>query len=457
MNIYGHAIALNAGGAKAAASSFYLPLDRVVRVLKLIQEKKLVSRGTLQTIFRHRAFDEVRRLGLSSEAEAEIRATFPEETGMLTVEQVVPSSVAHEKLQPGDILVTFAGKYQTTFIPIEEFLDENVNEMVEIEIQRGGSSHTFTFLVEDLHEITPRRFLSMSGSVFHSFSYQLAKNASLPVGGVYLAQSGHMMLKAGVGAGCIIVSVGTVSTPTFDTFVDVMSSLPNGTRTSLRFVFSRDRHRVRTAVITIDRQWFPMSIYNRNDTDGLWHPTPCVMPTTEYIPKPETAATPLSAKGKTDDMGLLQAIVLVTFNIPHLIDGICSSSYTGAGIVVDKTRGLVLVDRNTVPIGLGDVIISIAASLEIPGSVIFLHPVQNYAIVQYEPTLVGETVVNEVDLSSDTELLVGDSLDYIGIAHNFSVVSQKSVISKIDRLSLREFIPPRFRATNVEVRNSPDV
>jgi hypothetical protein len=59
VNIFGKAIAMNAGGKKAAASSFYLPLNRVKRALNLLksclqnpQKPIKIPRGTIQTVFR---------------------------------------------------------------------------------------------------------------------------------------------------------------------------------------------------------------------------------------------------------------------------------------------------------------------------------------------------------------------------------------------------------------------
>ncbi|KAL4115209.1 hypothetical protein PRIC2_013377 [Phytophthora ramorum] len=458
LNIDGCAIALNAGGAKKAASSFYLPLDRVVRVLGLIQQGVPVPRGTIQTIFRHTAFDEVRRLGLSGETEALVRQQFPQETGMLVIDQVIQGGPAHDQLRTGDVLIKFADQYGATFLNIEEFLDSHVGETVEAQFQRGEEQYTATLSVQDLHSITPDRYLEIGGGIVHALSYQQARNASLPVGGVYLAQAGHMFMKAHLAQPCIITSVAGQPTPTLDDFARVMASLPNGFRTVLRYFMIRDRHRVRTAFIMMDRLWFPMQMCTRNDEDGLWYPKSYIQDDTSSLvaatdSNPTFAPAPLSFPGG-NALGkkTLLSLVMVSFDIPYMIDGISSSSYHGMGVVVDAERGFVLVDQNTVPIALGDVLITIAATVEIPAKVVFVHPVHNFSIVQYDPMALGAVAshIKNVVLA-DKPLEVGETADYIGLSSNWTVVTMKSVVTKLDRLVLRDFQPPRYKACNIEV------
>src|SRR5471030_67314 len=120
IDIEGRVVALNAGGATGAASSFYLPLTAVVRALKFIDAGKPVPRGTLETVFKYTPYDELRRLGLNPDTEARMRGRYPKLTGMLVVDDVQPGSGADGLLGPGDILVAIDGKPMPEFFSLED-------------------------------------------------------------------------------------------------------------------------------------------------------------------------------------------------------------------------------------------------------------------------------------------------------------------------------------------------
>jgi S1-C subfamily serine protease len=123
LNNQGRAVALQAGGHTQAATDFFFPLDRVKRALGYIQRGEPVPRGTIQTQFLHKPFDEVRRLGLREETEAHFRQSLPKEIGMLVAETVVPKGPAAEYLQEGDVLVKINGTLVSHFVSLEDLFD----------------------------------------------------------------------------------------------------------------------------------------------------------------------------------------------------------------------------------------------------------------------------------------------------------------------------------------------
>src|SRR5690606_37314864 len=181
IDISGQVVALNAGANNSAASSFFLPLDRIDRVLQLLQQGKPVSRGTLQTVFLQKPYDELRRLGLLAETEAEARAANAKGTGMLTVSEVIPTSPADDELQAGDILLRVDGDLITTFVPLAEILDQKVGQSVTIEVERGGERVTTELPVTDLHEISPHEYLEFGDAVVNNLSFQQARHYNQPV------------------------------------------------------------------------------------------------------------------------------------------------------------------------------------------------------------------------------------------------------------------------------------
>ncbi|MEN8181955.1 MAG: trypsin-like peptidase domain-containing protein, partial [Myxococcota bacterium] len=444
----GRVVALNAGGSSRAASSFYLPLDRVVRALDLIRAGEPVARGTLETTFLHRPFDEVRRLGLRPETEAATRRAFPNAVGMLVVGDIVPGGPADGVLEPGDVVLRMEGRPLMGFLPLESILDESVGMEIELEVERGGEPRQLHVRVGDLHAITPDEYLEVGGGVLHELSYQQARNHALPVRGVYVADPGFAFARADVPRGAVLTAIGGSPTPTLDAAETALAGFADGARVPVRYFRLGNPRTEQVSVLTVDRRWFHMQRCRRDDRLGTW---PCVAsapPPAAEDPRATTVQLPSLGEGRLDR--LARSLVLVRFHVPYLIDGVPGGRFLGAGLVVDAERGLVVTDRDTVPVSLGDATVSFAGSVELPARVVYLHPVHGLAVLRYDPALIGDTPVRSADLHV-RDLSPGDEFWLVGLTPRDRIVSETTRISQVEAPELPLPRPPRFRETGLEL------
>ena len=389
IDIRGRVVALNAGGANGAASSFYLPLGRVRRVLNLIQQGKPVSRGTLYTVFNYMPYDELERLGLDAGTEAAVRKDFPRYTGMLVVTEVLPGSPSEKVLQPGDILLRLNGRYMAQFEPLEEVLDSSVGSDVELELERGGKLVSAKLPVGDLHAITPSAYAEFGDSVVNTLSYQQARHFNVPARGVYVANPGYVFGAATIPRGAVILNLNGNRTDTLQQFETGIAQLGNGDHATVRYLTIDDPNNTDLKVVRMDRLWFPAHHCDRDDTRGLWD---CRDLTAGPAPKPVPVSSTAFPHFTDPRMNALApSLAMVTFDMPYSVSGITERNYHGTGLVVDAERGLVVVDRNTVPVSVGDVTVTFAGTVQVPGRVVYVHPLHNYAVVAYDPRLIGKT------------------------------------------------------------------
>ncbi|CAK7339048.1 unnamed protein product [Dovyalis caffra] len=510
INKQGQAVALNAGSSSSTMSAFYLPLERVVRALRLLQkcrdaysnkwETVSIPRGTLQVTFHHKGFDEICRLGLQSETEQ------------------VPGCPAYSQLEPGDVLVCVNGEVTTEFLKLETLLDDNVDQKVGLQIERGGIS--------------------------------------------------YMLHRAGVPCNAIIKKFAGVEISQLEELISVFSKLSKGARVPLEYLRHDDRHRTKSVIVCIDRhEWYDApKIYTRDDSSGLWVVRPAIQPKflqlssccsdVEQGPKIESfslsgestlvkvmhqsnkqelangvvrieasnghiskkarsrevydvktkecqAQGHLSSKEivaancSTHEIGEIKlkdpsttektvlngfeaatsaaslaesviepALVMLEVYVPPscLLDGVNSVESSGTGVIIQHSQGmgLVAIDKNTVEISACDVMLSFAAfPIQIPGEVVFVHPIYNFALVAYDPSALGAdgaSMVHAAELLpgafdyTEPALCRGDSVYLVGLSNNLRGQSRKSVVTNsCVALNLHQVDHPRYGATNMEV------
>ncbi|KAJ3391352.1 hypothetical protein HDU84_006097 [Entophlyctis sp. JEL0112] len=450
LEIGGSAVALQAGGHTRAATDFFFPLDRVKRALNLIQMGNPVVRGSILTQFLFRPFDECRRLGLQDVTEALIRKTHPDEIGMLVCETVVPKGPASGLLEEGDVLISVDNVIVTKFVPLEMKLDESVGKEIVLRIERGGESMDFTVTVMDLHSVTPDRYVEVGGGKVNNLSYQLARQFAVPVEGVHVCEpAGMFKFDSSSDRGWIITTVDTKPTPNLDAFIDAIKTIPDRMRIPITYYSIADVHTVNLVIVSMERHWSGFRMAVRNDKTGRWDFTDLGDPVPPKQLEPMTATFAELDDSLGAAKNLFKCMVKVSFYMPLRLDGYPKSRKQGAGLIVDVERGLVVVGRNIVPFSMGDVNITFADTIIIPGKVVFLHPTHNFVFLSYDPKLIADTPVQSA-VASDVELVQGHSVKFVALNHNFRPVCVETTITDITCVMIPQNSTPRFRAINFD-------
>ncbi|XP_010062238.1 protease Do-like 7 isoform X3 [Eucalyptus grandis] len=168
----------------------------------------------------------------------------------------------------------------------------------------------------------------------------------------------------------------------------------------------------------------------------------------------------LSANASYAEHVIEPTLVMFEVHVPPscMVDGVHSQHFFGTGVIVyhSQSLGLVAVDKNTVAISVSDVMLSFAAfPIEIPGEVVFLHPVHNFALVAYDPSAlgpVGASAVRAAELLPEPALRRGDSVYLVGLSRSLQATSRKSIVTNpCAALNIGSADCPRYRAINMEV------
>lgn len=170
--------------------------------------------------------------------------------------------------------------------------------------------------------------------------------------------------------GWIIKSVDDKDTPNLDTFISVMKTIPDRARVPVVYYSIADTHTILVAVVQVERHWSGFRLAVRNDNTGLWDftdlgealPPKPLKPSTKHFIQLDDSLGPAK--------NLIRCLVKVNFYMPCRLDGFPRSRKQGAGVIVDKEKGLVIVSRSIVPTSMGDLTLNVADSLVIPAKVL---------------------------------------------------------------------------------------
>jgi S1-C subfamily serine protease len=302
--------------------------------------------------------------------------------------------------------------------------------------------------VEDLHAITPDEYLEIGDGVLHTLSWQMARHMNVPVSGVYVANPGYMLGVAGIPRGAVLTELEGKPLAGLDDALAIFSTLGHGQRATVRYFTMEDSRTPQFTSIRIDRNWFPARHCARDDSAGIW---PCTtIPRAPDAPPPAPGTTAFTRTGDKLVDAYSPSLVLVEFNMPYAVSGVTERNYHGTGVVIDPVRGLVAVDRNTVPVSLGDVRLTFAGTIQVDGAVEYVHPLHNLAVVRYDPRLLGETPIRAVKFASKLPG-TGETVHVVGLQGDNRVVSQEATVSSIGPVGFPLSRTLQFRDANLEI------
>jgi len=375
---------------------------------------------------------------------------------MLVVSDVQPGSASDGVMLPGDILVRINGALVTRFDPLESVLDDSVGATIELQLQRGGKPYTARLKVDDLDSITPAAYLQLGDAVVHTLSYQEARAFHRPVRGAFVAASGYMFDAAGIPRGAVITELDSRKIDTLADFTAAVRGLGEGAEVAVRYTTIDDPNGSQLRSIRIDRRWYPARQCQRDDHAGYWQCTD--LPAEPEVAPPAPASTQMPRIDDQYAAPIAPSLVFVTFDMPYSISGVTERNYHGTGLIIDAERGLVITDRNTVPVSMGDVRLTFAGTLEIPGDIVYVHPLHNLAVIHYDPRLIGTTPVRAARLSTGP-LKPGETVNVIGMDGSGIIKSRTTTIADVNPIQLPLSRSVMFRESNLEVAslvNGPD-
>ena len=287
------------------------------------------------------------------------------------------------------------------------------------------------------------------GAQMNDLSYQLARQFAVPVQGVYLNESAGMFKFDQIESGWIILSLNAIDTPDLNAFIKAFKDLEDGDHVPVAYYSIADSHTKNVAVVTVEKHWSSFKLAIRNDKTGVWDMTDLNSQTSLKNFKPLTVCFPELDSSLGHPRNVFYSLVKVSMHIPFKIEGFPKSRRQGAGLILDSKKGFVICSRSIIPFSLGDVNLTVADSVIVPAKVSFLHPTQNYAILSYDPSLLGETKVCSL-VPSNEELKQGRKTYLVGYSRGQQPICVETTVTEVHHFPIPANVTPRFRAINFD-------
>lgn len=448
IDIDGNVVALMAGARLDTSSTYFLPLNRAIRALTCLKTGAPVTRGDVGCWFTLRPYHECQKLGLTKQDGDEREKASLAMVDLPVAKRVIHNGPSYGKIEEGDIILEIGGQLVRDLDTFDEVFDEHIGETMKMRVRRGSKSITVEIKVQNLHEITPDRFVSACGTNFNTLSYIQALRYGRPCGGVYVNVNNGSFITCGDS---LIETIDRRPITNLEHLIEVMESLPDKAKVRVTYRCFEMFHFIRQTIVWIDRHFFPkIHLVVRDDINGKWNWEPISQPLPPTLVKPQKGIFKQLVNVLPELDYLSSCFVHVECRYSGIVDGIPNLIRDGMGVVIDKQRGLVHVSRSIVTSYFCNIAITIANTIVVEGKVATLHTEHGHAVIQYDPGLVlAEVCPAKLDPEN---LKQNEDVYLIGFPTSDRLVYDKTTVADISPLILSmDSALPRYRASNVDV------
>lgn len=149
---------------------------------------------------------------------------------------------------------------------------------------------------------------------------------------------------------------------------------------------------------------------------GLWEYNDLAPLHVDLLPSPPRTPPPSEIQPAYSIDTLKECLVAIDCYHPHVIDGLQDSHTFGAGLVISLNPPRILCDRDTIPVAMGSITLTLHCKVSVPASIVFMHPYYNFVILSFEriPDQVYYAPIEDHSLTWQLPKQ-GESLHYIGL------------------------------------------
>jgi S1-C subfamily serine protease len=143
-------------------------------------------------------------------------------------------------------------------------------------------------------------------------------------------------------------------------------------------------------------------------------------------------------------------LVWVDTHLPFVLSGNQADQYSGMGLVIDAERGLVLVDRDTVPQSLADVSVIVGGAARVAARPVYFHPEHNLAVIQFDPSLVPNSGLTSATFARRAPT-TGDAVWQVGLSGRQELLWGPTHVSGFRPFTLGNPSVPQYRDLNLDL------